>query len=148
MNFMSHFGRRRWEIAGAAAIPIISALKSDKNSLSPSINNISSPIDADQSTPSPDLLSQRDNSADNNISSRSHYSVAQSINLRSSNHSILSVPADQFVRYYVWDHLGSTRVIMRSYDSAVIERTKYLPFGKPMQSYAKTARDEVHKWAL
>ena len=60
--------------------------------------------------------------------------------------STFTVPPGQFVRYYVWDHLGSTRLTIRKYDAIIIEETKYLPFGKPMQQQSLTT-DENHKWA-
>jgi RHS repeat-associated protein len=44
--------------------------------------------------------------------------------------SLLDLPTGQFLRFYVWDHLGSTRLIIRALDSGIISSPKYLPFGE------------------
>jgi RHS repeat-associated protein len=62
-----------------------------------------------------------------------------------SKNSLFSVPTGQFVRYYVWDHLGSTRLTIRKYDGAIIEEAKYLPFGKGM--IANNESDGISDWA-
>ena len=59
--------------------------------------------------------------------------------------SVFSVPEGQFVRYYIWDHLGSTRIILRRFDKQIIESNKFLPFGEEIKPYSDI--HEPHKFA-